>query len=97
MLFPKSTAFRMFNRLPFRQEYHAASRKNSKQKYRNRVMSYYIHASISKSGGPTDNPLRGCGFITAADTAKPRYQASLPQGSELPAAQADEPGIQVGS
>ena len=25
----------------------------------------------SKSGGPTDNSLRSCGFITAADTAKP--------------------------
>jgi hypothetical protein len=26
---------------------------------------YYVHASIVKAGGPTDNPLRACGFITA--------------------------------
>ena len=58
-------------------------------------MSYYIHASIVKVRGSTDNPLRRCGFITAADTAKPRFQASLPQGSELSAAQADEQGSKL--
>ena len=43
------------------------------------------------------NPATGLRFITAADTAKPRFQASLPQGSELSAAQVDELRIQAGS